>query len=108
MQLNRVIDLSLSDHIRSLPKKSGRKYGTLVHGNRLIFQLVFAQLYSNQNELSSLEFEVDKDAVSEEVDTILGLMEEKLEELYPENFLATIFKNTSKCNTLVDAIKDAL
>ena len=108
VQLNRVIDLSLSDHIRSLPKKSGRKYGTLVHGNRLIFQLVFAQLYSNQNELSSLEFEVDKDAVSEEVDTILGLMEEKLEELYPENFLATIFKNTSKCNTLVDAIKDAL
>lgn len=108
VQLNRVIDLSLSDHIRSLPKKSGRKYGTLVHGNRLISQLVFAQLYSNQNELSSLEFEVDKDAVSEEVDTILGLMEEKLEELYPENFLATIFKNTSKCNTLVDAIKEAL
>ncbi|NPD44255.1 AIPR family protein [Lentimicrobium sp. S6] len=106
VKVNRIIEGILYNQTRLLPKRSGRKYGMLVHGNRIISQLSFGDLDISQ-ELNSIDFEPDTNRIEQIVLNNITKVEDILIENYSENILGTLFKNSSKCNHIVELIKNA-
>jgi len=96
VQINREIEGAINQKINALGKKSGREYGILVHGNRMLAMLVFKRLSVSRNEI----IKIDELNISETVDSLLAKMAGVLNTNFPENFLATLFKNRSKCDQL--------
>ncbi len=106
VQVNRIIETTLYEQTRLLPKRSGRKYGMLVHGNRIISQLTFNDLNITE-ELTQIDFNPNIDEVKRTTIMNIDKVERKLIEHYPENILGTLFKNSTKCNHIVDEIKSS-
>lgn len=104
VKVNRIIERVISEEIQKLSKKSGKKYGTLVHGNRIISQLTFHKLGAG-NKLNTLDFEPNDEDITRVTLDMIGQVEQQLEEQFPENILGTLFKNTSKCTSIVKAIQ---
>jgi len=94
----RTVEQKLKGLISELPRLSGKRYGILVHGNRLIEALIFkriggAALESENFDLSVLDLEAKTSDVVEKVVKII-------EDSYADNFMATLFKNTDKCSDI--------
>lgn len=104
VRVNRVIERVILEEIQKLSKKSGKKYGTLVHGNRIISQLTFYKLALG-NALNNLDFEPDESHIKQVTLDMISELEQQLEDQFPENILGTLFKNTSKCTSIVSAIE---
>lgn len=106
VKVNRVIEGAILEEIENLSKKSGKKYGTLVHGNRIISQLTFHELGLSK-ELNELDFEPDDLDIKQATLKMINAVEDQLEKKFPENILGTLFKNTSKCTLIVNAIQSS-
>ncbi len=104
VKVERMVSSILEDEIKSLPKKTGRKYGLLVHGNKIITLLAIRES-KLLKDIKELDFELNRVQFKKEVMLIIGKMFKYLEENYSDNFLANLFKNTSKSNDLVQNIK---
>lgn len=88
--------------VAALPRKAGKRYGALVHGNRLVEALVFkkigaAVLENDQFDLAALNIDAKTDDVVAQVVQII-------EGRYADNFMATLFKNTEKCTDIFNRI----
>ncbi len=103
VKVNRIVERTLNNQMILLNKKSGRKYGMLVHGNRIISLLTFNTLKLD-NQLSEIDFVPDEDNIKQIVLEHIGNVEEILNINYSENILGTLFKNSSKCNAIVTQI----
>ena len=103
IELNRYIENYLKEKVRLLPRKAGREYGVLIHGNRVIEMLLIKRLHF-KNELASTEFSINQDTVKRAVDAISEEIVTYLSEHYQDSFLATLFKNASKTDELVRAL----
>lgn len=103
VRINREIEKTLEKEINSFSKKSGRKYGLLVHGNRIISQITFHKLNLN-DELKNVEFKIHKPDIQKEVKNTIELVHAELEKTYSDNIIGTLFKNTTKCTNIVDEI----
>ncbi|WP_347260577.1 hypothetical protein [Rudaea sp.] len=84
--------------ISELSRFSGKRYGVLVHGNRLIEALIFklvggAALEGEKFDVAALDLEAKTNGV---VDKMVKIIEEH----YADNFMATLFKNTDKCSDI--------
>ena len=103
VKMVRLIEGLLQSRRSLLERQSGRMYGILIHGNRIIELLTFAKLFL-KSQLSSAEFSYDVSqvdlVVGENVSKIDGFLEEK----YKDNIMGTFFKNVSKCSELVTHI----
>jgi hypothetical protein len=90
--------------VKSLEKRSGKRYGVLVHGNRLLASAVFARLEIG-SKLSSSDFlAVDHEsAVEEALSHTVDLVTADLTQRFPESFPAVVFKNPTKSKALFDA-----
>ena len=96
----RELDRILLVKISALGKKSGRDYGVLVHGNRLIQQIVFTSL--NISKLANdYNFNVNEVKFEECMTTIVSNLSIQIEADYSDKILGTLFKNTTICKTLV-------
>lgn len=104
VKVNRIIEKVISEEIQKLSKKSGKKYGTLVHGNRIISQLTFHTL-DLDDKLNNLNFEPNDSHIKQVTLDMINDVEQQLEEQFPENILGTLFKNTSKCTLIVKEIQ---
>lgn len=101
VQAVRSIEKAIQKEISELPRKSGRKYGLLVHGNRIITLVVMSKMglasLCKNSELSIDDIEVEK-TTQLSVDALFS----QLEKVYPESMMGTLFKNSSKCRDLVN------
>lgn len=103
VRINREIEKTLENEINNFSKKSGRKYGLLVHGNRIISQITFHKLNLN-DELKNVEFKINKTNIQKKVKNVIKLVNTELEKNYSDNIIGTLFKNTTKCTNIVDEI----
>jgi hypothetical protein len=104
VQVQRLIEFKLIAMIKSLEKRSGKRYGVLVHGNRLLASAVFARLEIGPKLSSSDFLAVDyESAVEEALSQTVDLVTADLTQRFPESFPAVVFKNPTKSKALFDA-----
>lgn len=102
VQINREIERIIAQKINTLGKKSGKEYGILVHGNRMLSMLICKRLPISRNEVMKM----DDINIAALVDTILPKMAAAITTNFSDNFLATLFKNKSKCDQLEAIINE--
>jgi hypothetical protein len=86
-----------------LPKNSGRKYGILVHGNRMI-QLKTMQELDLKANLSKIDYSIDNQILEAKVIDIINRITTFLDQNHPDSILGTLFKNSSKCIKMMTEI----
>jgi hypothetical protein len=94
--INREIERLISNKMQTIGKKSGKEYGTLVHGNRMISNLVFARVPVSKTDLigvTNLKIELA-------FEDVLAKMGTAISTHFQDNILATLFKNKTKCDTI--------
>lgn len=99
VMINRFIEKYLNKKIQEMERRTGRHYLLLVHGNRMISMITIKLLYT-KDSISALDFNINEDIISTKIDFVINKMKEYLEEHYVDNFLATVFKNVSKCSEI--------
>lgn len=103
IELNRNVENYLKEKIKHLPRKAGREYGVLIHGNRVIEMLSIKRL-DLSSKLTSTDFNINELNIGECVDQITDEIVAYLREYYQDSFLATLFKNATKTDELVRAL----
>lgn len=99
VMINRTIEKKINIKIQKLEKKSGRAYLLLVHGNRMISMLTIKSLYVKE-DMNNSNFKINEEYMSSKIDFVIEKMKEYLDKAYPDNFLATLFKNVTKCTEI--------
>jgi len=101
--VQRLIESKLAQAIKSLEKRSGKRYGVLVHGNRLLASIVFARLKIPQKLADSKFAATTYDGpVEKELAQAVDLITTELSLRFAESFPAVVFKNPTKSKTLFD------
>lgn len=101
--VQRLIEAKLSDEIMRLPKRSGKKYGVLVHGNCLLSSIVFARLKLSQKLADSKFMPTTYEGeVGLELVQAVELITVELSERFIDSFPAVVFKNPTKSKALFD------
>lgn len=103
VQATRNVEKILSKNISELPKRSGRKYGLLIHGNRIITMLSLKKL-GLQAKAMRPGFTIDENELDAAVTEIISLLQEQLDNYYRDAMMGTLFKNQTKCRDLVEKI----
>jgi len=102
----RSVDTWIEEKKTSLDKRSGFRWGTLIHGNRALAALVFKQLGTKYLDVSIRDFPAD---TAVKVDSILEnsytAVVDYLELHHPNKFLAVLFKSPGKGREVYDAVK---
>lgn len=99
----RKIEAILRLKINRLGRNSGREYGVLVHGNRLIALKVIAEL-NLKPDLQKIDFTINDVLLETKVTEIISKVSAFLNTYYPESILGTLFKNSTKCTHLISSI----
>ena len=94
-KIDEVINLMISD----LPKKSGKEYGVLVHGNRMLAFLIFRKIAIHKNA-NNFDFDIGSIDWMKDTKVILEELLSVIEVNYKDKFLATLFKNASICKVI--------
>jgi len=94
--LNRLIISSINNIIGSINKRTGKDYGILVHGNRMISLIVFSKLNVSNNTLSPY----DVSYVEQLTNEAFSKIKVSIYRNFPDSILGTLFKNKSKCDAI--------
>jgi hypothetical protein len=101
VQILRAVDSALT---HQQPILEGRARMFAIHGNRMVAHLVFRNhLVGPDTDYSPLAAEEQK-SISNEVAGLLTQMQTHADRLYPDSYIASLFKNQSKCKALAEAI----
>jgi len=95
----REIEGVIAEEISQLDRKSGKAYGLLVHGNRMIALLAMKDL-GMSSAANNYDYSVDKENVSKTVKMFIEKIKEFVTNKYPDKVLGTLFKNSSICKEL--------
>jgi hypothetical protein len=106
VQILRVIDGVLRDEHEKLEKLDGRDAHFAVHGNRFTAHLVYRRLaaqglYNPESELSVALANARESTVA-----LLSKVIIKTNRLFPDSYLASLFKNLNKCKEVDSAIRE--
>ncbi len=96
VQINRKIEGLIFDRLNSLDKRTGKEYGVLVHGNRMISLLVFKKIKVLTSEIQNIE-DTNIEAI---FNNVISKITSAVNFYFADNFLATLFKNKAKCDLL--------
>ena len=96
----REIDKALQEKLKTV---SGRDAGFLIHGNRYIGHVVFQRLASLANGSDPLPADLET-TVHMHVDRVYDQLTTKANTLYPQAYLAQLFKNQKKLTEITNAI----
>lgn len=99
----RKIEAILKTQISLIGKNSGREYGVLVHGNRMIALKTIAEL-NLKPELVKIDFAVTDAILEAKVIDVISRISTFLDTHYPDSILGTLFKNSTKCTHLISSI----
>jgi hypothetical protein len=102
---HRLIESWIENKKKGVSKRSGPKWGMLVHGNRILAAAVFKKLDTSNlakpiGEFSSSLPQSTIDSLCEDVYT---KMSDTIEANYPGKFLAVLFKNPSLSKHIFDS-----
>ena len=86
--------------------EEGRRRQVAVHGNRLILHTVFRRMPEFQ--LQDASSVLDMDTIRSETSATFELFCKKIERDYDGNYLASLFKNRTKCTDVVETTLQAL
>lgn len=95
----RIIEKTIEDEIEKLEKKSGKHYGLLVHGNRMIALLAMKEANISQ-KAKNYNFEVDTLDLKIKAIDAANKIRVFIDKKHPEKVLGTLFKNSSICKDL--------
>jgi hypothetical protein len=101
---NREIEIWIEIKKRGFAKRSGPKWGALVHGNRILAAAVFKQL-GTQNLLKPIaEFPswLRQSEIKSLCEASYNKMVAGVENEYPGKFLAVLFKNPTMSRHIFD------
>ncbi|MGI5340254.1 AIPR family protein [Streptomyces sp. CA-181903] len=105
VQVMRRVEADLQDRRTRLVD---RNYAIAMHGNRLILQLVFNQVRLEKINDPGFNWDKELSRVHLVTGEVLASLTAAIEEAYPNNYLAPLFKNTTKCRDLVGRVEEAL
>lgn len=100
VKVDRKINDILKKKINELPKKSGRLYGLLVHGNRVISLLVMKTL-SLKVKMNDMNYKMDNTELLATTETVIDNTFKFLGKKYQDSILGTLFKNNTKCDDII-------
>lgn len=102
--LLREIDRWIDKKKLSISKKSGARWGVLIHGNRILSAVVFKKIGADKLSQPISEFgsSLDKADVSSVCEDSYSKMVDAIESIYPGKFLAVLFKNPSMSKIVFD------
>ncbi|WP_438485709.1 AIPR family protein [Streptomyces sp. S186] len=89
-------------------KLMDREFAVSTHGNRIILQLIFNQLNLAKVNEPHYDWNSELAKISELTGRTLAALITEIEESYPNNYLAPLFKNTTKCRDLVNRVETRL
>jgi hypothetical protein len=100
---HRMIEERIRALIKALDKRSGKRYGVLVHGNRLIAAAAFQrQTLSPRLGDPGLNLSKHYETIKAIVDYVVNALTKEVGAKHADNFLAVVFKNPSKSKVLFD------
>lgn len=99
----RSVEKLIKKNIKLLESKSGRNYGILVHGNRMLALLTFSKLNINESAKSS-HFMIDENKIEDAFNDSLNKLDEQIETYYQGKILSSLFKNFSICKNIYQNI----
>lgn len=99
----RVIEKLIKEKIELLESKSGKNYGTLVHGNRMLALLTFSKLNINESAKSN-NFIIDENKIEDAFNDSLNKLDEQIETHYQGKILSSLFKNFTICKNIYQNI----
>lgn len=102
VQVLRVVEDTLKEQQKSL---TGRDRSVAVHGNRLAAYLAFSRL---PDGALAQQDAIDVDSIQSATEAVLEKMLDVMTEDYSTNYLASLFKNASKCKEVVKSVLDRL
>jgi AIPR protein len=102
--LLREVEQWIDNTKTTIPKKSGPRWGTLVHGNRILAAAVFRQIGIEKLTQPIADFRefLQKQKISQICSAVHNKMVTAVEEEYPGKFLAVLFKNSSMSKDVFD------
>ena len=99
----RSIERCRSKKLQELQERSGKNYGTIVHGNRMLSLLVISKLNLAQN-MKNHNYVVDDAEISRTLDGVFDSLVTILTNDYRDNFLGSLFKNSTKCQDVYSKV----
>ncbi|MFB7475306.1 AIPR family protein [Kitasatospora sp. NPDC056184] len=102
VQVMRAVEADLAHRRRYLVD---REFAVAAHGNRLVLHLVFSQLELDKINDANYDWDKEIKRVPKVTGTILRQLTDAIESTYSNNYLAPLFKNTTKCRDLVAQVK---
>jgi hypothetical protein len=103
VSVQRIIEAKIAQAIKSLEKRSGKRYGVLVHGNRLLASIVFSRLKIPLGladpKFSAIAHESD---IEKEMLQAVDLITSDLSVRFADSFPAVVFKNPTKSKALFE------
>jgi hypothetical protein len=89
----------------TIPKKSGPRWGVLVHGNRVLAAVVFKKIGVEKlsQPISDFNAFISDLDISPICENAHNIMADSIEESFPGKFLAVLFKNPSMSKSIFDS-----
>ena len=103
IQCLRYIEQLISSDLANLPKKSGRPYGILIHGNRMLALLTMSK-YRIQYSVHHNSMEINKEYIKNCFESAKNSLNNEVATSYPDKLLGTLFKNQTICRELFNMI----
>ena len=103
IQCLRYIEQLISSDLANLPKKSGRPYGILIHGNRMLALLTMSK-YRIQYSVHHNSMEINKEYIKNCFESAKNSLNNEVATSYPDKLLGTLFKNQTICRELFNTI----
>jgi len=83
----------------------GRARAVAVQGNRIVLHLVFDELDLRQIDNPDFDWAGETADLDSRTLAVLNLLIAEVEDQYPNNYITSLFKNASRCATLVANVK---
>jgi hypothetical protein len=101
VQILRAVDAALAMRQATL---DGRARMFAIHGNRVVAYLVFRNHQVAADSVYAPLTNEEKSSIANEVVELLSSLQSNAEGLYPGCYVASLFKNQSKCKAVVEAM----
>lgn len=103
VEVLRAVDDTLREEQKEL---DGRDRSVAVHGNRLIAHAVFKTLSQDVLDDHTASFDNPRGQAPDLTRRALAEARAIVERDYPNNYLASLFKNASRCRDVIDKLPD--
>jgi len=103
VEVMRTVDLTLSDLKKQL---DGRLRSVSLQGNRLVLHLVFRELDLQRIDDAEFDWTSELRRVPALTEKSLSSLVKHVDDVYPNSYVTSLFKNITKCRDIVQRVRD--